>query len=136
EGWHETIAPNDPRGAKWNAGLAALRELGVDAVLILGTDDLISPEIFRAAAKAIVSGKPWFGVLDVYVFDAWTRTARYWPGYIGTKREGETIGTCRTFSRSYLDAHDWKLWPDEARSSLDSFSNPARTNVPGEIVRM
>ncbi len=134
--WCSTRAPNDPRGAKWNAGLAHLRYIDsdIDAVMILGTDDLLSAGVFRAAVDAIRSGADWFGLRDAYIYSVAEERLVYWPGYDPhSGRVGETIGTARTYSRRYLDACDWKLWPDEATDGLDSFANPARSKFSGVV---
>lgn len=122
-------------GEKFNTGLWFLRSLDLDAVMILGTDDLLSEQIFRMARIHIEDGYDWFGLIDCYVYHAASEEMRYWPGYRG-EREGETIGTARTFSRRYLDAHDWKLWPDDATVGLDGFSNPARSDFKGVAMTM
>lgn len=131
-GWDGPLIPNRHVGAKWNAGLQWLRGENVDAVMLLGTDDLLSATLVDSAAHAINDGADWFGLRDAYLYSVAAGEMRYWPGYPpGDPRFGETIGTARTFSRRYLDAHGWKLWPDDATSGLDYASDPARSRFDG-----
>lgn len=120
-----TAAPNQPLGAKWNAGMKTLevRESPPDAVMILGSDDFVTVEILRAAACAIFEEKTdLVGFLDFFFLTHGPRAA-FWPGYSeASGRKGEAIGTGRTFSRRLLDIIRWAPWPGHLQRGLDGAS--------------
>lgn len=120
-----TAAPNQPLGAKWNAGMKTLLERMTqpDAVMILGSDDWVTVEILRAAACAIFEKEADFvGFLDFFFLTHGPRAA-FWPGYSeASGRKGETISTARTFSRRLLDIIRWAPWPGHLQRGLDGAS--------------
>lgn len=117
-GFHYVEVPNHPLGAKWNAGLASIRPHMPDAVLFIGSDDLLNRTVIEAYAQYLRRGARFLGVLDLYVFDHASRLFAYWPGYKGL-HEGETAGLARLIHREYLDRVDWRLWRDKLENGLD-----------------
>ena len=111
--------PNAPLGAKWNAGLAALRERQPDAVVIVGSDDLVSGNLFILYADRIARGCQYLGLTDMYFLDLASRRLCFWPGYPPGGRHGETLGLGRCLHADLLDVHDWRLWEDGLRMGLD-----------------
>jgi len=131
-GWDFIIKPNQPLSDKWNAGLQELRGKGLDVVICIGSDDLVHSSVFRALAEALqtawidpttmtcIDGTPdWVGLRDMYSLHAPSGKVRYFPGYVG-EREGEPIGTCRAFSRRFLDRVQWQLWKPGLARGLDA----------------
>ena len=55
-GWEDVYAPNSPLGTKWNAGMQSLRGRA-DAVMCIGSDDLVSRGVVEAAWDHVVSGR-------------------------------------------------------------------------------
>lgn len=51
-GFETVEMPNQPLGAKWNAGYARAAELGADILIPLGSDDFIHPDLVRAQLAA------------------------------------------------------------------------------------
>lgn len=109
-------AMNDPLNRKYNAGLLTARRMNPDALVVVGSDDMVSANLLRAYAGKIAAGVPVFGLRDLWFFDAVTQRLGYWPGYNGTDqahRLGEPIGCGRCFTRDVLELVDWRLWPDD-----------------------
>lgn len=132
ECWDYVEAPNDPRPAKWNAGLREMRDFAPDIVVILGSDDFVSPGYFDAIRTLAASGFDYGGLLDCYVWRAADEEAVRWPGYPPeSHRHGETIGSGRWFTRRVLDALHWKLWPEDGRSVGLDASSMARVRALG-----
>ena len=107
---------NDPLSRKWQHGVTVARALAPDAVMIVNSDDLLSDSLWLAWRERVVAGAPFFGLRDLYFFDALTQALGYWPGY-GPQggqphRAGEPIGCARCYTQTALDALDWELWPD------------------------
>lgn len=117
-GWGYVEYPNYPLGAKWNAGLPALRDLGVDAVLIVGSDDLLNAAAVLRYGRALRDGVRYVGLQDLYFYDQPTDRTIHWPGY-DDERAGESAGLGRCIHRSYIEAVAWKLWDDEKEHGLD-----------------
>lgn len=117
-GVHYVEHPNQPLGAKWNAGLRFMRGAGLDAVLIVGSDDLIDLPVVERYAKELRAGARFIGLEDMYFMHQPTARLLYWPGYQGP-RAGETIGLARCIHREYLDAVDWHLWRAQLSRGLD-----------------
>lgn len=107
-------APNDPLSHKWNKGVALARVFDPDAVLIVGSDDLVSDSLFLAYAEQLRGGLEFFGLLDLHFFDATRLRLGYWPGYGGRHapmRKGEPVGCARCHARALLERIDWHIWP-------------------------
>jgi len=126
--------PNSPLSHKWNAGVHAAKSYYPDALIIVGSDDLISSSMLDVYAGKLEDGLHFFGVSDMYFFDPGVSRLGYWGGYEHTAmkdRAGEPIGCGRCFSRTVLDRMNWNLWPSEPKldSLLDRLAlNYAKVN--------
>lgn len=118
EGWTVVMHENIPLSAKWQAGLDSLRREDVESVTILGSDDVLSARAISGLLGALEHGATFAAPLGCYVWRPADERLVLWNGYRGA-REGEPIGTGRTFSRALLDALDWKVWTEPANSGLD-----------------
>jgi hypothetical protein len=110
--------PNKPVGAKWNRVLLEARGHEPDAVMVLGSDNFITPRLMEEWHKGLKEGIDYQGLLDSHQYHLPTKTLVYWPGYVG-RREGEPIGSARCFSAALLDRLDWRLWESSLNNSLD-----------------
>jgi hypothetical protein len=108
---------NSPLTHKWNHGVRASRRYDPDALVIVGSDDLISEDLIRVYAEKLKDGHDFLGLTDFYFFDIATSRLGYWPGYEATdpERAHEPVGCGRCFSRRLLEQTDWNLWPEEPR---------------------
>lgn len=121
---------NYPLNQKWNAGIQLARTMNPDAVVIVGSDDLLSDALWLAYADKLARGEEAFGLLDLWFFDISTQRLGYWPGYSqDSARFGESVGLGRCYSRSVLNQLDWLLWdyPPAKNTVLDGNST-ARLN--------
>lgn len=111
---------NEPLGAKWNFGLRAMRGDELDAVVIVGSDDLLNETYFLRQVELLNEGCRFSGLQDLYLLDLRTLRFAYWPGYDDRSgRRGEPIGVGRCVHRTLLDEVDWKLWDDHSNKMLD-----------------
>lgn len=113
---HYVEAPNEPLSAKFNAGMRYCRDLDVDGVLCVGSDDIITPALWKWVSEDEDDIR---GVLDSYLVSMVEKKAYYWSGYEGP-REGETVGAGRRLSRSLLDRLDWSPWRGDLDRGCDS----------------
>jgi len=134
EGWHVAEHENRPLSSKWQAGLDMLRGSDVGSVTILGSDDVLSLTAVDRLLAAVLSGAHVVGVSGCWVWRPADERIVLWPGYRGA-RQGEPIGTGRTFSRAILDDLDWKLWPDAADSGLDQMAWERLAGAGGALNR-
>jgi len=111
--------PNSPLGAKWNAGLGAMEGLRLDAVVIVGSDDVVSGSLFRLYADAISQGIKYMGLADMYFLELASRTLCFWPGYPPGIRHRETLGLGRCLHVDLIQANQWQLWDNWLERGLD-----------------
>ncbi len=117
-GWTYVEHPNQPLGSKWNAGLPAVRDMDSDAVLIVGSDDLLDARAFELYVYCLNQGARFVGLLDMFFYDHAENKLFHWPGFVGP-RNGEPIGLGRLIHREYLEWAQWKLWDDSLTQKLD-----------------
>lgn len=118
-GWNYVEAPNVPLGNKWNVGMEAIGKLGVEAVLIVGSDDLIEYQLVRLLADKTFGGEGYVGLQDIYFTDSVSGQTGYFPGH-GERRGYDPIGAGRIFSQRALEQCKWRPWPDRLMNGLDS----------------
>ena len=107
--------PNLPLSEKWDAGLKFSENFDPDAVIILGSDDFISPETIRELVGRISRGWLMTGLMDMHVLDSKSNQLFHWNGYSvsAPHRMWETIGLGRCLSRKLLEKVDFSLWGSE-----------------------
>lgn len=114
---------NRPLGRKWQAALRRARRLEPTGVMVLGSDNIVNDELLRARAAMLEMGVDYTGFLDAYQYNPHHRTLIHWNGYKSRpgkiSREGEPIGSSRTFSARLLDKLAWSIWNEDACRGLD-----------------
>jgi hypothetical protein len=114
-----TSCENKPLGRKWQTALARARRTDPDAVIVLGSDNLVNDELLTTYALHLGDGADYIAIMDAHQYNTTRKTLIHWPGYEG-KRLGEPIGSGRCFSRSLLERMNWRLWDDHYVRGLDS----------------
>lgn len=109
-GWHYIEHENRPLSVKWNQGIYLARDLGVDAVIIIGSDDFLSNSIFQCYIPILQDGFEFISFTDLYIFNSANNLCGYYKGRTGT-------GRC--ISASGLNKIDWTPWPIAKNSGLD-----------------
>lgn len=122
KGFHYLEHPNQPLGAKFNAGMRWFKEKdeekNIDYVMILGSDDYVSPNLIEAYLPHFTSQTDIIGLLDLYFLNIPTAQMVYFPGY-QDHRTGQTLGAGRCLSRQCLNLLQWTPWEDPINASLD-----------------
>ena len=106
---------NQPMSEKWNFGLQMTKKINPDAVIIVGSDDLIDKNLLKFYDKKLKQGYMMVGIKDFYIYDTERRKLAYWRGYgklNDAHRMNETIGLARCLSRTLLDKLDFNIWND------------------------
>lgn len=109
---------NSPLGAKWNGGMEAVRESGADAMIVVGSDDLLNAEAFAIYAHHLAQGYVFVGLSDTYFWDLSNRQLALWRGY-SPPRQGEPMGLGRLIHRDLLEKMDWEPWDSSLERALD-----------------
>lgn len=110
------IHDNKPISNKWSAGLEFAKGYEFDYLIITGSDDFFSPDLWEWYKTLDVH---YAGLLDFYFMDSLTGKIKYNDGF-NFNRKGEPHGAGRAIHRSVLDAIGWKLWKDGLNEGLDA----------------
>ena len=126
EGALAVYADNEPLGAKWNAAVRTSQMFGADAVMIVGSDDLVSPDYIKHALRLIERGADVVQPAGCWFVELSSGEAFFHP--IRT-------GAGRVVSRRLLELLDWKLWPDYATIRLDGEMDKVVATVPHRAIQ-
>lgn len=110
---------NSPLSNKANATTLAAKKHEPDFVICLGSDDIITPNLFSLYAEKMKEGFEFIGLRDFYFLNWATGECKYWGGYEG-KREGKTIGAGRAISFEVIEQMGWQPWGPDIDSKLDN----------------
>lgn len=127
--YHYVETPNNPLSDKWNSGMLKMKELNVDYVLCLGSDDLVSNSLLDRYIEAMEYNFDFIGLLDCFLYDSISNKLVFWTGYNGI-RVGETAGIGRCLSKRLLDIFEWKPWNNAKDRGLDGEMFKKLRNIP------
>ena len=116
EGFTYIEKKNRPLGAKMNATTLAAK--GSDYVICMGSDDILSPELFEVYLHYMNKGFDFIGLQDLYFYDTKSKHAIYWGGY-KDNRKGKTTGVGRCLSKRMMELMDWQPWENKFNRYLD-----------------
>lgn len=116
---HYLHHPNKPVGAKWNAGVLYSKQFKPDAIIALGSDDIISNKVLDVYYREYKKGGEFIGFKNMYKYDVITKKMVYWKGYTHTARKGESAGAGRFIHKNILKKLKWSLWSNTLSRSLD-----------------
>jgi hypothetical protein len=117
--------PNSPLSRKLQAGADLSRLLcpDADALLYCPGDDFLSPDCAELSARVALH-EGGAGLDRCYMYDAGTRRLSLWVCRMRLPsglRIPPSPGRC--WSRRYLDALDWQLWPFDREGATDTYSS-------------
>lgn len=110
--------PNE-LGQKFNVTTEAAWKWGADYVMILGSDDVVSPKLGDAYLQRFLSGFSYMGLRGCFMAEPVSKRALYLAGHASRARIGETVGAGRTLSRKTLDAVNGRPWPESFSRGAD-----------------
>lgn len=105
-------------GAKWNAAIQAAYLRNVDYVMMIGSDDVISPRIAEVYEPYISEGNPLFGIKDFYALNLETDRIKHFKGY--PLEYSLPIGAGRMLGREVLDKLNGRPCIDERQRGIDT----------------
>lgn len=112
--------PNAPLATKVNAPVLIAKQLNVDYILCLGSDDIITPELMAIYESYMKQSIDYIAVNDFYFYDTESKKAAYWGGYRESWRKGHACGAGRLISKRLLDTWNWQPWDVKHNLILDN----------------
>lgn len=113
---------NKPLSDKWGIGVLAAKQHDPDAVVILGSDNVVNKTFFQVWAANLRSGIEYQGLLDSFQYHPVHHQLVWWHGYTDdqkAKRTGEPCGSGRCWSRELLKRLKWRPWDPGMNRGLD-----------------
>ena len=131
---------NKPVTAKFNTAFYYMRDMGVDYVTIVGSDDIISTRFLRNTFSLMEAGVDLIGVWEFYFYCGHGRDR---GKLVRLERANSRtfLGIGRTVNKRVLDQCDWTLWDVEKDWGMDAIASKnlakysvTRAKVEGMIV--
>lgn len=91
---------------KWNIAMSYMKSLGVDAVMILGSDDSISTQYYLKTLEQVEKGIDLIGTESAYFYCGQGIDR----GKLVKLQGRALLGIGKTISKRILDKADWTLW--------------------------
>ena len=111
----ESVFDGETLGAKLNNGLAkASYATALEYVMVLGSDDLLRPQVWGYIRTAIDEGLPAFGFNQAYLYDRINHRAKIWNA------GPSTFGAGRCVRRDVVKKCDWVMWDGEKNNGIDN----------------
>jgi hypothetical protein len=118
-GVHHISYTEKPVTDKWNRAMTYMQSIGVDAVMITGSDDIMSTDFYRKTLEQVELGIDLIGVESIYFFCGQGRDR----GQM-TKLTGKAmLGIGKTISKSVLDMADWNIWRVKKDWGMDAIAS-------------
>lgn len=108
--------PNYPLGRKYQMGVFEARKYNPQALMVLGSDDLLSYTYIEKSMAYIDKGYDFIGKKQWYIFSSINDV--YLASYTG-KHSSRYLGAGRTYSKYFLDKIGWKIFDIHKNSGLD-----------------
>lgn len=120
-GWEYVEHNNLPLSDKWNAGMQRLAGR-VDAVLIIGSDDIMTQRAVELCLAEIEAGADVVGLEDLFYYDTATGQAYY--------GERHHPGAGMIARAEVLERVNWKPWDSGLNRNLDrAYTNRLQTKA-------
>jgi hypothetical protein len=102
-------------GEKLNVALKEAKKIDFDAMLMLGSDDVLNDKVLDFYISCFEHDYKFVGFTNCYFYDLEKRNMIKWYGYRG-ERAGEPIGAWRCFKRELIEELNWELWANQHHS--------------------
>ena len=103
---HHILADNGLGSEKWNLGAMYFKELGIDYMIISGSDDIFSTQTLRSIITEMDKDVDLIGFNRIYVYCAEGR----WKGELRLVTTKTVLGVGKTFNKRVLEAVNWRPW--------------------------
>lgn len=119
---HHVSHVNRPVSEKFNRAFQYMRAIEMDYVMILGSDDIISTDLFRATVVEAEKGVDVIGVNTLYFFSG-QGISRGTLVRLERPPTAPLLGVAKTVSKRVLDKCDWRLWNVEKNWGMDAIAS-------------
>lgn len=113
------IHENKPVSRKFNKAMLMMKDLNVDYVIILGSDDIMASDTLKEIFEMMKVGYDLIGVNSIYFF----ATNTMFKGELRLLHGTKMLGVGKTISSSVLDKIGWKPWGVDKNWGLDAMVN-------------
>lgn len=122
--WQFVEYPNEPLSQKFNFAFESARQFNPDAVILIGSADLLSKELIEYYQKNYSSDADYvLGLKDLYLYEISSRRTMFWHGFPAAYAD-QPVGGGRIFSRKVLDIMNWRPYGDmQLNRGLDNNSS-------------
>ncbi len=110
---------NKPVSEKFNKGFEFMRDYGVDYVMIMGSDDIISTETYKRIYAEAEKGYDVIGVDSIYFY----ALDSIWKGKLAKLNAKRMLGVGKTISAKVLDKTEWRPWNVDKNWGLDAIAS-------------
>jgi len=110
---------NDPVTEKFNKGCEWIRNIGLDYMLILGSDDICSTGTIR---RVMVEMKRCFDVIGIDGVYFYSIDGQY-RGQLVHLQGKRMLGVCKAISSSILEKVNWRPWHKERSWGMDAIAS-------------
>ena len=114
---HFFYTPNQPLGSKWLAGIYHSQLFNPKAVMILGSDDLVSEKYITEGYLNITINNFDFCYSESWLLYSESNKQLYWQKY---SQPYKIVGAGRIFSSKFLNKIDNKIYDPTIRRGLDN----------------
>lgn len=126
KGCHYIEVVNHPLSNKLNALLDKAKDLNVDGVVVMGSDDLVSNSYWDYVYSLKPNEDVYTGLKDVYFYSTFDKVLGHWKGY---KNSQQSAGAGRFYPSQVLDKVNWQLWDNGLFKGLDTNSSQKLSKV-------
>jgi len=124
---------NKPVSNKWNHGMLSFRDIDIDHVMIMGSDDFASDSFYEYVMD-MIKGKDFTGCHDLYIYGA-RKGRRGFGQLFYFTYTGYVIGPGRCYSKRILKMMDFTPWDDGRNAGLDGSIARNVKRLGGTVVR-
>lgn len=108
--WNYGACANSPLSQKHNFLFRSARQHNPDAIVLIGSDDLIHPNLIKYYRERLTPASEFLlGLQDLWFFSCKTGKMIRHKGFIG-RNAPLPIGCGRIFTRALLNRLDWQPW--------------------------
>lgn len=115
--WIVKVFPNGQMGRKWNAGFQLCGDVKMDAVMQMGSDNMITPVYIQEAVKQIQDGADIVGLRQC-IFLSW-KTGQAGVAVDDILKNPYGFGPGRVYSSAVLDRVNWIPYPPAANGRME-----------------
>jgi hypothetical protein len=111
---------NKPVTAKWNRAMSYMRSIGVDYVMILGSDNLISTDTYNRIYAEADKGYGLIGVDSIWFY---ALDGMHKGKMVRYEKLQRIMGVAKTISSRVLEQVNWKPWSYDRNWGMDAIAS-------------